>query len=296
VYDKTVRRRRTVLGLLVACSLILLTAYFGESGGGSLHAIQGGVLDVVSPIENVANRALSPVRDLFNWVGDTFHAKGQVKNLRKENNQLVTENVALNAQLRQARQLAGLKQVVTNAGLGANRPVSATVIAASPNIWNSTIVIDKGTGDGIREDMPVIGADQHNGALIGTVSFAWRNGARVTLLTDQKSFVSAADVATGATRGGVQATVGEPGDLTYKYAKRSDTFNHGDIVVTAGICSARLSSLFPSDIPIGRVTRVDNPGTSNQVVHVAPLVNLQRVENVQVLTRTDGKASNVCPN
>ncbi len=40
MYDRTVRRRRATLAGLVALSLILLTAYFGESGGGVLHAIQ----------------------------------------------------------------------------------------------------------------------------------------------------------------------------------------------------------------------------------------------------------------
>ena len=45
MYDKTVRRRRAVLGLLVASSLILLTAYFGESAGGALHTVQRGILD-----------------------------------------------------------------------------------------------------------------------------------------------------------------------------------------------------------------------------------------------------------
>ena len=49
MYDKTVRRRRAVLGLLVALSLILLTAYFGESAGGGLHAVQRGVLEVFAP-------------------------------------------------------------------------------------------------------------------------------------------------------------------------------------------------------------------------------------------------------
>ena len=43
VYDKTVRRRRAVLALLVVSSLILLTAYFGESAGGGLHSVQRGV-------------------------------------------------------------------------------------------------------------------------------------------------------------------------------------------------------------------------------------------------------------
>ena len=35
MHDKVVRRRRAVLALLVALSLFLLTAYFGESAGGA---------------------------------------------------------------------------------------------------------------------------------------------------------------------------------------------------------------------------------------------------------------------
>ena len=88
MYDKTVRRRRAVLALLVVSSLILLTAYFGESAGGGLHAVQRGVLEVVSPIQEGASRALKPFRDFFGWAGDTIHAKGEVKDLTKERNQL----------------------------------------------------------------------------------------------------------------------------------------------------------------------------------------------------------------
>ncbi len=236
MYDKTVRRRRAVLGLLIACSLILLTAYFGESSGGSLHAVQRGVMTVVSPIQNVASTAVSPVRNLFNWIGDTFNAKGQVNGLRKRNDALLHQNVALNEQLREAQQIAGLKAVDAGAGLADNRPVSATVIAASPNAWFRTIVIDKGTGDGIRDDMPVIGADEHNGGLIGKVSNAASNAAVVQLITDDRSYVSAEDVETGF-RSGVAPTVGAPGDLLLKFPARTDTFKHGETIVTSGTCS-----------------------------------------------------------
>ena len=75
MYDKTVRRRRAVLALLVVLSLLLLTAYFGEASGGGLHGVQRGFLTVVSPIQDGANKALKPVRDLFGWFGDTLHAK-----------------------------------------------------------------------------------------------------------------------------------------------------------------------------------------------------------------------------
>ena len=51
MYDKQVRRRRAILALLVGLSLILLTAYFGESIGGPLKTIQRGMLEVFSPIQ-----------------------------------------------------------------------------------------------------------------------------------------------------------------------------------------------------------------------------------------------------
>jgi len=50
VHDKQVRRRRVVLVVLVAVSLILLTAYFGETPSSPLHNVQRGVVEVSSPI------------------------------------------------------------------------------------------------------------------------------------------------------------------------------------------------------------------------------------------------------
>ena len=108
MYDKTVRRRRAVLGLLVASSLILLTAYFGEPAGGALHTVQRGVLEVVSPIQEGASRALKPVRDLFGWVGDTVSAKGELKDARAATaTQLRAQTrSSLQAQVRENAQLA----------------------------------------------------------------------------------------------------------------------------------------------------------------------------------------------
>ena len=76
VFDrKVVRRRRAALAVFVALSIAMLTAYFGESGGGFFHAFQRGAQEAFAPIETGASRALKPIRDLFGWVGDTFDAK-----------------------------------------------------------------------------------------------------------------------------------------------------------------------------------------------------------------------------
>ena len=77
MHDRAVRRRRAVLVVLVAASLILLTAYFGESSDGRLHQVQRGALGALSPIQEGASRVLKPFRDLFGWFGDTIDAKDQ---------------------------------------------------------------------------------------------------------------------------------------------------------------------------------------------------------------------------
>ena len=105
MYDKTVRRRRAVLALLVVLSLILLTAYFGETPSGGLHSVQRGFLTVVSPIQDGANKALKPVRDLFGSIDEVFHAKSQNAELRKQVDKLRREVVAEQAEKRSYREL-----------------------------------------------------------------------------------------------------------------------------------------------------------------------------------------------
>jgi hypothetical protein len=100
MHDKVVRRRRAVLALLVALSLFLLTAYFGESAGGGLHATQRGALEVLAPIQEGANKALKPARDLFGWFGDTLHAQDERDRLQKERDQLRGEVAQLQVQNR----------------------------------------------------------------------------------------------------------------------------------------------------------------------------------------------------
>ena len=84
MYRKQVRRRRAVLLLLVAASLTLLSLYYREGNGGPIHGVQDVVSTVFSPIESGADRALKPVRDLVNWFGETFDARGDRSKLEDQ--------------------------------------------------------------------------------------------------------------------------------------------------------------------------------------------------------------------
>ncbi len=284
MYDKTVRRRRAVLAVLVALSLILLTAYFGEPAGSGLHAVQRGFLTVVSPIQDGASRALKPVRDLFGWVGDTLGAKGQRDKLRKELQAVQAQetlDAAAAARGRQLELLAGLDQ---QAKLAAYRPVTGRLISRSSTLWFAHVGVNRGTSSGVHLDDPVVSPD----GLIGKVTTVTSNSAIVTLITDGTSGVAAKDVGSSAS-GMVVPAVGDPNDLTMQFVQAGDQVHPGDTIATSGTVdtsSGPASSLFPPNIPIGRVTRVDT-GSLFQGVHLAPMANLRDLDVLQILTQVN---------
>lgn len=282
MYDKTVRRRRLVLALLVVLSLILLTAYFGEASSGGLHSVQRGFLTVVSPIQNGANKALKPVRDLIGWFGDTLHAKGQRDELRKQVNRLRREVIANNAEKHSYRELLALYKLDNQLSVSDYHPVTATVVAKSPNVWYSTVTIDKGESSGVHVNDPVINSE----GLVGKVAQTASDGAQVTLITDSSVGVSARIGTSGAT-GIVQPKVGDPNDLLLQYLPANTQANKGEYVVTSGTVSSPDDSLYPPGIPIGQVTQV-NEESAYRSVNVHPLANLHDLDVVQVLTAAQG--------
>jgi rod shape-determining protein MreC len=278
VYDKTVRRRRAVLALLVVLSLILLTAYFGEAPGGRLHGVQRAFLTVLSPIQDGANKALKPVRDAFGWIGDTVHAKNERNQLVKQVDKLRREVIADQTEKSAYRELLALYHLDNQLSIANYHPVTATVVEKSPNIWYSTVIIDHGESSGIRVNDPVINAE----GLVGKVTQAASDGAQVSLITDSTMGVSARLGSTAAT-GIVQPKVGDPSDLLLQYLPASAQANKGDYVFTSGTVSSPDDSLYPPGIPIGQVTSV-NEESAYRSVNVHPLADLHNLDVVQVLT------------
>ncbi|HTC58860.1 MAG TPA: rod shape-determining protein MreC [Solirubrobacteraceae bacterium] len=283
MYEKTVRRRRAVLALLVVLSLILLTAYFGEAPSGGLHSVQRGFLTVVSPIQDGANKALKPVRDLFGWFGSTLKAKSQNAELRKQLDKLRSQYTANQENEHSYRELVKLFHLDHELSIADYNPVTATVVYQSPNIWYSIITIDRGSSSGVRVNDPVI-ADE---ALVGKVTEVVPDAAQVSLITDSAVEVTAKISATGAV-GLVQPQVGEPGRLLMQiYQSSTAAPVQGDYVVTSGTVASPGVSLYPKGIPIGQVTSVNEQGGFKSVA-VSPLADLRSLEFVQVLTYSSG--------
>jgi rod shape-determining protein MreC len=285
MHDKVVRRRRAVLAVLVLLSLFLLTAYFGEGSGGQLHAVQRGAMEVLAPIQEGANRALKPFRDLFGWFGDTLHAKDENGKLKAERDALRNQVAQLTEENRDLEQYKGLKQMNEQGGLGDYEPVTARVIARSPSSWYQTFQINKGSSDGVRVDQPVV----NSAGLVGKVKSVSDGNASVMLLTDPEFGVSAQALRSGEP-GSVGPAVGAPGDLRFDLVPNAKEVHRGDQIITAGTSTSTrvsaLRSLYPRGILIGTVSRVEaGEGELDRVIHVKPVADLHNLDIVEVLTQ-----------
>jgi rod shape-determining protein MreC len=276
-----------VLGVLVAVSLILLTAYFGETPSSPLHNIQRGVVEVFSPIEQGASKILTPVRSVASWVSDTLHAKSQVKQLRAQVQQLRSELAGAKGAELENQQLSHLVHLDNSIGVQAYHPVTAQVIARDPLLWYQTVEVDKGSDDGIQLHDPVI-ADK---ALVGEVSEISANASWVSLITDHTVSVTARVIDANGDTGELVPAVGNPNQLVLQYlqppnpAQVQNGPQQNDLVVTAGFRSSSLDSYFPANIPIGTVAAVnENQLFNDGEVQVTPAADLRHFDVVQILT------------
>jgi rod shape-determining protein MreC len=285
VYRKQVRRRRAVLVLLVIVSLVLLSSHFSESSSGPLHSIQRGLATVLGPIEEGADRALKPARDLVDWFDETFDARGENEELESEVQDLRERLAAAESATQENEQLRKLLDLGPG-GIAGYESVTARVIGRSPTLWYSTVTIDRGSSSGLRVEDPVITGD----GLAGRITETTGGTAQVTLITDHRSAVSATVVPDGPS-GVITPEVGDPDDLLLDFIENEREVEEGQMVVTAGWTSGKLASAFPYGIQIGRVTEATvGEQETFQQVHVAPFTDLRSLDFVQVLTDGDGAA------
>jgi rod shape-determining protein MreC len=238
-----------VAGALVLVSIVLITIYFREPAGGSLHGIQSGGAAVLRPFEVGAERVARPFQDAYDWFAGLVHAKSQNASLRRQvdrlSQQVIQNQTALRENADLKRQLHYIEGPTFPTGY---RPVPTAIIGRPPSEFQQQLGIAAGSSSGIRKDDPVVTAD----GLVGLVTQVASDTAEVTLLTDPEINVSALDEQTQAT-GMVSQGQGQ-GTLILGRVAKSQTIHGGDWIVTSGWKSQGLTSLYPKGIPIGVVS------------------------------------------
>jgi rod shape-determining protein MreC len=272
--------------LLVLVSLALITVYFRESSGGALHGAQRIGLSILMPFEVAGERVSRPFRDAWSYSADLIGAKSDNEKLREEVAALQKELIAERTAARENDRLRDLLGFIEGPTFPRDyRAVVTRVVARPPSAYNQVVLVAAGSSDGIAVNDPVVTED----GLVGLVTEVTGNGARVTLLTDQTSAVSALVLQSGAA-GVVRHGPSDGSTLVLDRVGKDELVNEGDLVITAGWRSGKLESLYPRGIAIGTVASVGQQDVDlYKRIQVAPLADFDSLAEVIVLV-ADPKA------
>jgi rod shape-determining protein MreC len=269
-----------VAAVLVLVSLALITVYFRESEDGTLHGAQRIGLSVAMPFEVAGERIARPFRDAWGWASDLVGAKDENEKLRKEVDELRQKVVQQETAVSENDRLKALLQFVDGPTFPSGFDGVATrVVGRPPSAYNQEVLIAAGTSSGVQRNDPVVTKD----GLVGLVTDVTSNGAKVTLLTDQSSAVSAAVLESGAA-GIVRHGPSDSSALILDRVSKDELVTEGDLVITAGWRSGKLESLYPRGIPVGTVKSVGQQDVDlYKRIQVTPLVDFDSLAEVIVL-------------
>ena len=270
VYRRTARPRFVLL-LLVLSALTLVTIDTRAGGSGVIGQIRAKAHDAFAPVQDATHSALRPVGNFFTGVVHYGELKSENARLRDELAKVRGQQLqAADAQ----RELQLLLDQQHLDFVGNIPTVAAQVVDTSSSNFELSVQINRGTSSGIAAGMPVVAA----AGLVGRVVEVSAKRATVLLLTDPTFSVGVRLTANGDT--GVANGRGRDNPMTIDLVPPNTRLNHGDVLLTSGLQLER----FPKGIPVGRVDAVkQQPGALQEDVTMDPVVDLSRLEFVQVL-------------
>jgi rod shape-determining protein MreC len=260
-------RPAAAAAFLIVVSLIVLSYHAKRSG--PTGAAQQAVMELASPFSGAVSAVTGGISGA--WKRYLFLVGMQQENqdLRRSNALLMQELIRYREgylEGQRLQRLLGLKQQIARASL------AARVVGRDRAGVFKTMLVDRGTSDGVRAGYPVLGEQ----GLVGRIIAASPHVSQVLLLIDEGSNV---DVLVQRTRvqGVLQGSSG--GMCIVKYIPRTEDVKVGDVVLTSG-----LSGVFPAGWLVGMVSAVSKADAGLFLrIEVVPAVNVTKIEEVLVV-------------
>lgn len=262
-------KKLNIIALLVFVAGLVSVFTFDTA---TTRQIQARVMSFLSPfihssaaIERAAESATAPPINPAEVRAQNDDLRVQVERLRiiqQKYNQVIEENSKL-------RQLIEFKQSAPF------KMTAAKVIRRSSSTWWNSLIIDKGSLDGIGTDSPVITSV----GLVGKTSTLAPHMTKVILLTDEMCRVSGKVEGTleQGILAGERAALEVRPELHLRFLSRNANINAG-----AGVYSSGEGGVFPPNLLLGRVKRFENREISGEAI-VEPAVDFSTLDYVFVV-------------
>jgi len=153
----------------------------------------------------------------------------------------------------------------------------AEILSVSANPFSRTVVINKGTNEGIFVGQVALS----NNNIYGQVESVTPESAMIIQLTDLRHDIHVRNMRTGL--GALASGTGKFNQIELKHVETSMDIQTGDVFVSSG-----LGQLFPPDFPVAKVSSVAyNPGDSFMKVKARSLADFTKTREILMIWRAD---------
>ena len=268
-------RNLIVLAAILFAQIIALAVQVRRpTDEGETRLIRVWAISAVTPLEKAVVHGQEWVQNLFTSYAYLRGVRRENRALRAEIQQMKIEQARFDEDARMARRvqaLLGFKEQYVDS------TVAAQVIGTSGSEQSRVLYIDKGSNDGIANDMAVITPT----GIVGKIVQVAPEWAQVLPINDQFSGVGAA-LKDSRLQGILK---GAPnGATTLQYIMSDEKVVPGEDVITSGG-----DRIFPKGLPVGKVVSVA-PGKDLFLnIRVIPAARLDQLEEVLVVTKITEK-------
>lgn len=258
---------------------ILVVVLFAEIVGLAVQVKRTADTDSSRLIRVWTVTAVTPLEESFvslqQGISNTWHNYFYLRGVRARNRQLQDEIEQLRlqqvrlaedaGQARRLQRLLGFKEQFIA------KTLPAQVIGSSGSDMSRVVYLDKGAGDGIRQDMAVITAD----GIVGKILRVFPTSSQVLLINDPSSGVGAI-LEKSRLQGVIKGTPN--GEVVLEKMMSDERVEAGDKLLTSGG-----DQIFPKGLPIGTVKSVSAGNDIFLKVRIRPAAQLDKLEEVLVI-------------
>ncbi len=237
---------------------------------------------IAKEIKNFFYLVSSPIQKTLLGAGDRvsdfFESITEIKNLKKENEELRLKIEALiseNAKLRELKKENETLRIALGIGLEKEfKLLLAEVIGK--DISQDTLLINLGLKDGISKSLPVINQQK---ALVGKIGEVYSNYSKVILISNKESSFDA-KISESDVQGVAMGK--ENGKLFFDLVSKEKEIKEGDLVVTTA-----LGGVFPSGLLVGEIGKVFRSDVEAfQQAEILPTFDIGELETLFIIVNS----------
>jgi rod shape-determining protein MreC len=251
---------------LLILHLVLLSLQIEDRSGTLLF--RTWMLTAQAPVVALSSGCMRGIRYVWSTYVWTVGARAENRELKETIRHLSLVNSSYE-QIRQENsrllRLLSMNEQMPYQTLGAR------VVARTPGFLSNVMYISRGSGDGVRTDMPVISGD----GIVGRTVLVSKYQSQVQLITNPDASIGAVLERTH-TPGVLRGT----GDflLNLDFVANSEQVEVGDVVLSSG-----LDGIYPKGLAIGKVVDSRKGKGVFRLIKIQPFMDFMRIEEVSII-------------